>query len=135
MAERKFIIKVKSLDKVEELLQETYDLACQQINQIQNEITKITNTTILANLDIDGKAKYGKVINDYLANLQKAINQKFEIAKFLGEIEKSNGDVAKALENTDIRKSSINLKKLRESIKEATDTGNVEPDKYNITTY
>ena len=71
MERKKFSIKLNSTDKVEQLLQETYDLASQQSKQIQDEINKIVNTTILNNLDIDGKEKYGKIMNNYLSLLQK----------------------------------------------------------------
>ena len=59
MSNKKYKVKLNNVDKIEELLQETYDLACQQHVLIQNEINKIMNTTVVNNLDIDGKEKYG----------------------------------------------------------------------------
>ena len=77
---KNFSVRLNNLDKVEQLLQETYDLACQQYNTIQNEINKVANSTIIKDLDIDGKEKYGKVMSNYITLQQKAIAQKFDIA-------------------------------------------------------
>ena len=63
---KNFSVRLNNLDKVEQLLQETYDLACQQYNTIQNEINKVANSTIIKDLDIDGKEKYGKVMSNYI---------------------------------------------------------------------
>ena len=57
---KKYSIKLNNVEKIEELLQETYDLACRQHAQIQDEINKIANSTKLSELEIDGKEKYGK---------------------------------------------------------------------------
>ena len=70
---KKYTVKLNNIDKIEQLLQETYNLACQQYTQIQTEINKIANTTKLNELDIDGKEKYGKIMNNYIALQQKAI--------------------------------------------------------------
>ena len=97
---KKYTVKLNNLDKIEQLLQETYDLACRQNNQIQDEINKIANTTIINDLDIDGKEKYAKIINNYLALLQKSTAQKMDIAKLLTEVVKHNGDVKGAINDT-----------------------------------
>ena len=89
---KKYTVKLNNIDKIEQLLQETYNLACQQFTQIQGEINKIANTTILKDLDIDGKEKYGKIMNNYISLQQKSITQKFDIAKLMSEIIKHNGD-------------------------------------------
>ena len=54
---KKYKVKLDNLEKIEQLLQETYDQACQQHNGIQNEMNKIMNTTVVNDLDIDGKEK------------------------------------------------------------------------------
>ena len=76
MVTKKYKVKLNNVDKIEELLQENYDLACQQHTLIQNEINKIMNTTIVNNLDIDGKEKYGKIMKEYFTLQQKAITIK-----------------------------------------------------------
>ena len=116
--QKKFIIKLNSNEKVEQLLQETYDLATNQINQIQSEINKITNSTNLKDLEIDGREKYGKIMNNYLTTIQKAIDRKFEIARFMGEITKHGGDVDKVLNDPNVSKTTeLNLKQIRDAVK------------------
>ena len=97
MVNKKYKVKLNNVDKIEELLQETYDLACQQYTTIQNEINKIMGTTVVKELDIDGKEKYGKIMKEYLTLQQKSVIIKMDIAKLMGEIVKNHGDVNKSL--------------------------------------
>lgn len=122
MERKKFSIKLNNTDKVEQLLQETYDLASQQSKQIQDEINKIVNTTILNNLDIDGKEKYGKIMNNYLSLLQKATSQKMDIAKLMAEVIKHNGDVNGALDASKKGISMFDTKAIRDMVRNATST-------------
>ena len=115
---KKYTVKLNNLDKIEQLLQETSDLACRQNNQIQEEINKIANTTIINDLDIDGKEKYAKIINNYLALLQKSTAQKMDIAKLLTEVVKHNGDVKGAINDTKNISTALDLDKLRNLAKE-----------------
>ena len=46
---KRYKVKLNSVEKVEELLQETYNQACQQIVTIQEEMNKLSQSTILAN--------------------------------------------------------------------------------------
>ena len=115
---KKYTVKLNNIDKIEQLLQETYDLACRQNNQIQDEINKIANTTIINDLDIDGKEKYAKIINNYLALLQKSTAQKMDIAKLLTEVVKHNGDVKGAINDTKNISTALDLDKLRNLAKE-----------------
>ena len=73
MQERKYKVKLNSAEKIEELLQETYDQTCRQITEIQNEINKLTVSTNLADTSIEEKAKYAKAIHDYTGDKTKAI--------------------------------------------------------------
>lgn len=120
---KKYNVKLNNLDKIEQLLQETYDLACRQNNQIQDEINKISNTTIVNDLDIDGKEKYGKIISNYMSLLQKSTAQKMDIAKLMTEVIKHNGDVKGAIEDT--KNVGLDLTKLRDLVKNTT-TGGTE---------
>ena len=115
---KKYTVKLNNLDKIEQLLQETYDLACRQNNQIQEEINKIANTTIINDLDIDGKEEYDKIINNYLALLQKSTAQKMDIAKLLTEVVKHNGDAKGAINDTKNISTALDLDKLRNLAKE-----------------
>lgn len=94
---KRYKVKLNSVEKVEELLQETYNQACQQIVTIQEEMNKLSQSTILANEITDAKTKYAKAINDFIANKDKAIGRKLEIAKFMGDILKYNGDIEKSV--------------------------------------
>ena len=129
--QKRFIIRLNSIEKVEELLQETYNLATNQINQLQEEINIIKNTTTLKDIDIDAKEKYGKTINNYLVSMQKAIDRKFEIAKFMGEVVKYNGNINKALDNVEIKNSSLNLDQIRKAVNQINDNNN-SPEKYEL---
>lgn len=95
---KKYSVKVNSIDKLEQLLQETYNLACQQYITLQNEINKMANSTVINNLDIDGKDKYAKIISNYTELQQKSIKQKYDIAKLLAEVLKHKGDVNSAID-------------------------------------
>lgn len=93
-------IRLNSLDKIEELLQETYDYAQKIINEVQNEMNKLSQSIDLTNAAPDQVAKYTKAMHDYITDKQKAINMKLDIAKFMGEVYKYKGDVGAAVEET-----------------------------------
>ncbi|MBP5723911.1 MAG: hypothetical protein J6X18_10125 [Bacteroidales bacterium] len=119
----KYKVKLNNNDKIEQLLQETYDQACQQHKAIQEEINKLSSSTTYRDLDIDGKEKYGKIMNNFFTLQQKAIGQKFDIAKLLSEVVKYGGDVKKALDDSSSAPTTLDLEKLRKLAVEAT-TGN-----------
>lgn len=127
---KKYSVKLNNVDKIEQLLQETYDLACQQHNSIQNEINKVMNTTVVNDLDIDGKEKYGKIMKEYFTLQQKAIAIKMDIAKLMSEIVKNKGNVKDALESDTMKSSTLNIAALRKLAKDATTPANDE--NYNI---
>lgn len=132
MVTKKYKVKLNNVDKIEELLQENYDLACQQHTLIQNEINKIMNTTTVNNLDIDGKEKYGKIMKEYFTLQQKAITIKMDVAKLMSEIIKHNGDVNKALNDDNIKKSSLDISKLRKLAKDVNASANDNKEEYTI---
>ena len=70
MESKKYKVRLNSVEKIEELLQEVYDLACRQINEIQNELSKLINSTNLGADDftMEDKAKYFKAYNDLNQN-------------------------------------------------------------------
>lgn len=130
---KKYTVKLNNNDKIEQLLQETYDLACQQYNKIQDEMNKIANTTIVNDLDIDGKEKYGKIINNYITLQQKAIAQKFDIAKLMAEVAKKNGDIDGALDKLKKEKTTLDFKRLKEVAKNASQASDdEEPMNYTL---
>ena len=129
---KKYTVKLNSIDKIEQLLQETYNLACQGYTQIQNEINKIANTTKIIDLDIDGKEKYAKVINNYIAMQHKYVTQKFDIAKLMAEIVKHNGDVKGALDASKSMPTTLDVAALRKLAEDASTQGNSEPQQYTL---
>ena len=105
MAEKRIQIKLNSNDKIERLLQEAYDLTCKQINDIQNEMNKLSNSCNLGDVTIEEKTKYAKAMNDFIGSREKAITKKFEIAKLMAEIVKHNGDVNETLNDKNAMKN------------------------------
>jgi hypothetical protein len=92
---KKYKLKINSPEKIEVLLQELYNDACKNIEQVQNEMNKLTNSVTLNEEAMDAKAKYAKAMNDFITSKDKAIGKKLDIAKLMTEILKFNGNVAK----------------------------------------
>lgn len=132
MEKKKYTVKLNSIEKIEQLLQETYDLANRQTTAIQEEINKIANTTIINDLDIDGKEKYGKIMNNYIALQQKAIQQKFDISKLMAEVLKHSGDVNSAINETKKGATTLDLSKLKELAKNANTQSNNTTEQYQL---
>jgi hypothetical protein len=129
--DKKYRVKLNSTEKVEELLQEIYDQACRHINEIDNEINKIINSTNLGADDVtmEEKAKYAKAVHDFIGDKSKAIQSKLEIAKFMGEIIKHNGDIEDALNDQQFAKATkLDLDKLRAEIAGGED----DADSYDL---
>ena len=113
----KFKIEINDVQNIRDLLQGVYNLADEQIIQSQNEINKMASATNLNEEAMDSKAKYGKIINDYLAIKDKAIAKKLDIAKLLADIYHHNGDVKGALENGEAAKNmSFNFDDIRKIV-------------------
>ena len=117
--EKRYSVRLNSSEKIEELLQEIYDQACRQLNEIQREMDKLTNNINLAEegTSVDDKAKYAKSIHDYIGDKDRAIKTKLDIAKFMGEVLKYKGNVEDALNDPTFSKaSSMGLKALKADI-------------------
>ena len=132
MAKEDIKIRLKSIEKVEQVLQESYDLTCKEINEIQNEMNKLMNSTTLSNLIMEDKARYAKAMHDFIGDKTKAIALKFEIAKFMGEIIKHNGDVGKTISDmNNVKATKMDLRSLRNEINKAVQEGNDGGVTYN----
>ena len=113
----KLKIELNDTQNIRDLLQEAYKLADEQLIQAQNEINKMSNATKLQEEAMDAKAKYGKIINDYLAIKDKAISKKLDIAKLLTDIYHFKGNVKDALENGEAAKNmSFNFDDIRKIV-------------------
>lgn len=114
--DKRYKVKINSADKLEELLQEIYNQACNQLNQVQNEMDKLANSTNLGaeEVSIEDKSKYAKSMHDYLGDKDRAIKSKFEIAKLMSEIIKYSGDVNNALNDPTFAKATkLDIKSLK----------------------
>ena len=125
-------IRLKSIEKVEQVLQERYDLTCKEINEIQNEMNKLMNSSSLANLTMEDKARYAKAMHDFIGDKTKAINLKFEIAKFMGEIIKHNGDLGKTVNDmNNVKATKMDLRNLRSEINKVIKEEGSDSTTYN----
>lgn len=98
---KKYKLKLNSPEKIETLLQELYNEACKNIELVQNEMNKLSNSMQLNEETTEAKAKYAKAMNDYITSKDKAIGRKLEIAKLMSEIMKYNGNVKNAFQNSE----------------------------------
>lgn len=88
-------LRLNSLCNLECLLQELYDETSKNINEIQNEINRLSSSVQLNEEIMDSKVKYAKAMNDYSSNKNKALSTKLDIAKLMAEIYKFNGNISK----------------------------------------
>ena len=124
MENKRIKVRLSSAEKIEEVLQEVYDQACRQINEIQNEINKLINSTNLGADDftMDDKAKYFKAIHDLTGDKKSAIQTKLDIVKFMGEMIKHSGDAKSVVNDKNFAKrTSLNLNDLRSALKDDND--------------
>ena len=127
MENKRIKVRLSSIEKIEEHLQQVYDQPCRQINEIQNEINKLINSTNLGSDDftMDDKAKYFKAIHDLTGDKKSAIQTKLDIVKFMGEMVKHSGD-AKAIVNDKsfAKRTSLNLNDIRNALNDENDGDN-----------
>ena len=119
---KKFSVKLNNNEKIEQLLQETYDQCCRQYNSIQDEMNKLASSTIFKDLDIDGKEKYSKSMANYFKLQQNSISQKYDIAHLMAEVVKHGGDVKGAIDATKAQAgpTTLDLDKLRKLAEDAS---------------
>ena len=129
----RYKLRLNSLDKIEELLQELYNEADKNIVEIQNQMNKLSNSVALNDEIMDSKTKYAKAMNDFITNKDKAIGRKLDIAKLMTEIHKFNGDVRKMVDNEESVGNWEDLKDVVESTtNDSNDQETVETDSYSI---
>lgn len=130
---KRYKLRLNSLSKIEELLQELYNEADKNIVEIQNQMNKLSNSVALNDEIMDSKTKYAKAMNDFITNKDKAIGRKLDIAKLMTEIHKFNGDVRKMVDNEE---SVGNWEDLKDVVESTTNDSNeqetVEIDSYSI---
>lgn len=99
---KKYKLKVNSIPKIEELLQELYNETNKLVNEVQEQINKVSYSVNLNDEPIDAKVKYSKAMNDFLTSKEKAISKKLDIAKLMSEIVKYNGNVKAVAQESDM---------------------------------
>lgn len=104
---KKFKLKVNSIEKVEELLQELYNETNKMVFEIQEQMNKLSSSVSLNQEPMDAKAKYSKAMNDFLSNKEKAISRKLDIAKLMAEIIKFNGNMKAVVQESELDWSSF----------------------------
>ena len=99
---KNYKLKLNSIEKIEELLQELYNESNKMFNEIQEQMNKLSFSADLNNQPMDAKAKYSKAMNDFLSNKEKAIGRKLDIAKLMSEILKFNGNMKAVIQESEM---------------------------------
>ena len=99
---KNYKLKLNSIEKIEELLQELYNESNKMVNEIQEQMNKLSFSADLNNQPMDAKAKYSKAMNDFLSNKEKAIGRKLDIAKLMSEIIKFNGNMKAVIQESEM---------------------------------
>lgn len=133
VVKKRYKLRLNSIEKIEELLQELYNEADKNLVEIQNQMNKLSNSVALNEEIMDSKTKYAKAMNDFITNKDKAIGRKLDIAKLMTEIHKFNGDVRKMVDSEESVGNWEDLKDIVESTPNDNDNNdNVETDSYSI---
>ena len=127
MAEKRVQIRLNSNEKIEQILQEAYDLTCKQLNDIQNEMNKLSNSCNLADVTIEEKTKYSKAIHDLFGDKEKVLKMKFEVSKLMSEFVKHGGSVEDTLNDTNVAKNSkLDINAWKQQLNEIMAEDNVQ---------
>ena len=120
---RKHDVKVNDNESLEGLMQETYNDACLQINDVQRTINELTTGS---NPDgVDDLTKIAKEKGNLLKVKDSAIRVKLEIAKLQSDIIKNRGDANAAIaERADGKVSLSDFKSIREMFRKGQDIDN-----------
>ncbi len=84
-------IEINSNESLSGLMQETYNDACLQINEVQRVINELASSAVPT--DVDDATKIAKEKGGLLKVKGDAIRTKLELAKLQNDILKKNGDV------------------------------------------
>lgn len=127
---KRYKVKMNSLENARELLQEAYDETCRNLQDIQNQINQLKNSTDLTNAELllDSKAKYAKAMNDFILSRTKAIAQKVDIAKLLTDVVK-DCNAARNASSEESMENMMNWDALKEDMGTSTvDTSTEQPE-------
>ena len=90
------------------------------------------NTTVVNDLDIDGKEKYGKIMKEYFSLQQKSIIIKMDVAKLMTEVFKHNGNAKDAIEAVSKGPTTLNIAQLRQLAKDASTSADNNSEEYKL---
>lgn len=127
----KIKIHVNNSESLEILLQKIYDECDMEMNQAQNSINTLRNSTTLIYEGMDAKAKYSKAINDMLSIKEKMLRLKIDISKVLSEVIKFNGDVNKAMNNIETE-GTWDVEAIKKQIDEINEENDKEKQVYTL---
>lgn len=99
---KNYKLKLNSVEKIEELLQELYNESNKMVTEVQEQMNKLSSSVSLNNEPMDAKAKYSKAMNDFLSNKEKAIARKLDIAKLMSEILKFQGNMKAVIQESEM---------------------------------
>ena len=127
---KRYKVKLNSVEKIEELLQELYNESCKNIEEIQQQMNKVANSVQLNDEIMDAKTKYAKAMNDFIVSKDKAIGRKMDIAKLMAEILKYGGNIKNASENSEVF-DNFNWEQLQEMAEKESEEDN-KPKEYRL---
>jgi DNA-binding ferritin-like protein len=114
-------IELNSKLNLQTYLNELYHESENLVNQIQEEINKLSNSTSLSQSTIEEKSDYAKAINSLMTNKINVLKIKLDINKVAAEILKFGGDENGALnalnKNKALNTQAINVKDIQEMLK------------------
>lgn len=105
----KYQVKVNDIENFQALCQTVYDETVGIINQAEQNINLLKNSTDLKDELIDGKQKYANAVHNFIGDKDRAIGRRIEIAKLLSDLIKNQGNIVQTLNNAENNKEVINL--------------------------
>lgn len=113
-------IEINSNDSLQNVMQEVYNNACNQIQDAQKVINEITAGVTAE--DTDDWTKIAKAKTDALKIKDSAIKIKLDVGKLQNDIIKNSGDVVSAINNNSEIINKDSFARVREMIEGRTST-------------
>ena len=109
-------IEINSNDSLQNVMQEVYNNACNQINDAQKVINEVSSGVNPE--DVDDWSKVAKAKTDALKIKDSAIKIKLDVGKLQSDIIKHSGNVAVAISNNSDIVNKDSFARVRELINE-----------------
>ena len=87
-------------------------------NQVQEEITKLSENTSLVEMTMDDKSEYSKAIHNLLVDKTNIMKLKIDVQKIVAEVLKTGGNEGSALNNLKKSKSieALDIKSVQKKL-------------------